>query len=159
AVLLADLAPGQRVARDGPHLSPFRGMRMVDQTLQVQVTDDTWYELQAIDGMDIAKLLKGAKELEPRDWWKRLCEDLPALLDAMGQNRAEKVARKLRDPQNGKNVELKDVAMTGETRERAAAGGRAGGPPVVLVARAAAAERVARNGPQVSPFRGMRLVE
>ena len=79
-VLLLALAaaPGaQSVARDGAHLSPFRGMRMAKPPatgLEVQVTDDRWHELVTLQGIPAATLLAKSQELCGDRAWKRLTE-------------------------------------------------------------------------------------
>src|SRR5262249_26487187 len=61
-LLLAATAGAQRdkareVARDGPRLSPFRGVRAVKDGLEVQVADDAWFALESLAGVDTATLL------------------------------------------------------------------------------------------------------
>lgn len=113
AVLVALALPAQRA-----DVSPFRGMRAVDAGIEVQVDDDTWWALDAIAGVETAKLLRDAKRLAGRRAWKRLTEDLPALLDDMGTKVGDRVDLSLRDLQSGKVVLRKDVAMTRENRQR-----------------------------------------
>jgi hypothetical protein len=113
---LAAALPAQKVAREGPPLSPFRAMRDVDDGIEVQVDSDTWFELQSIDGVDTGTLLREAKRLCGRQAWKRLTEDLPALLDAMGHRPGDTVDLVLRDLATGAVEERQAVPMTAENR-------------------------------------------
>lgn len=118
ALALASVLPAQ-VNADGPSLSPFRGMRKVDGGIEVQVLDDTWYALESVAGVEVATLLKEAKRLcRPGNDWKRITEDLPALLDAMGEPFEVKVDVKVRSLTSGDKVVFEDVEMTGANRRR-----------------------------------------
>jgi hypothetical protein len=134
AVLACAAVPAQ-INADGPAISPFRGMRKVDQGIEVQVLDDTWYRLESVAGVDTATLLQEARRLcRPGNDWKRITEDLPALLDAMGHEVGTDVDVRVRSLQNGKLRTFEDVRMTGENRRRvkeAQRGGRRGAAPAV----------------------------
>ena len=123
--------PAQRVSRDGPALSPFRGMRAVDGGIEVQVLDDTWHALESVAGVDAATLLREAERLCGDNAWKRITEDLPALLDAMGTKAGVTVDVTVRDLTTKKTTKLEAVAMTAENRQRLwnANHGRADGTP------------------------------
>jgi hypothetical protein len=112
------LLPGQKRLADGPELSPFRGMRAVEKGIEVQVADDTWFALESIAGVDTATLLREAERLCGKDAWKRLTEDLPALLEAMGHKPGETVDLKVRDLKTREVRELPAVKMTEENRRR-----------------------------------------
>ncbi|MCK5943706.1 MAG: hypothetical protein KAI24_17110, partial [Planctomycetes bacterium] len=134
ALLVAATLPAQ-IDPDGPAISPFRGMRQVDGGIEVQVTDDTWYALEAVAGVDTKTLLKDAKRLCRRgNDWKRITEDLPALLDAMGVEVGRKTDVVVRDLQTGQKRTFEGVEMTHENRRRvkeAQRAGRMGAVPVV----------------------------
>ncbi|MBL9077165.1 MAG: hypothetical protein JNL08_06670 [Planctomycetes bacterium] len=117
ALLLAAL-PAQRLATDGPHVSPFRAMRAVADGIEVQVDDDTWFALDAIAGVDTATLLRGAERLCGDRAWQRLTEDLPALLAALGTEVGDRVDLVLRDRNDGARIERRAVPMTAEKRTR-----------------------------------------
>ncbi len=119
AVLLcASLLPAQ-ISPEGPAVSPFRGMRKVDSGIEVQVLDDTWYSLESVAGVDTATLLKEAKRLCRRgNDWKRITEDLPALLDAMGHEYTGTADVKVRSLVTGKKQTFEAVAMTHANRRR-----------------------------------------
>lgn len=123
ACALAVVAVGQ-VNVDGPAISPFRGMRLAGEQIEVQITDDTWYELTAVAGVDSATLLREAKRLCGAQAWKRITEDLPALLDAMGHQVGEQVDLQVRDLATGATKELPKVTMTAENRRRVAQANR-----------------------------------
>lgn len=112
AAVLAQVSP------DGPALSPFRAMRRVEAGIEVQVLDDKWYELESVAGVDAATLQKEARRLCGGADWKRITEDLPALLDAMGHRVGTKVDVGVRDLATGERKLLEQVEMTGENRRR-----------------------------------------
>lgn len=110
--------PAQRVDREGPAVSPFRAMRAVEAGIEVQVDDDTWFALDAVAGVDTTTLLREADRLCGDDAWKRLTEDLPALLDAIGTKVDDRVDLVLRDPGTGELLERPGVPMTRDKRDR-----------------------------------------
>lgn len=127
ALLGASVLPAQ-ISADGPSLSPFRGMRKAGDGIEVQVLDDTWYTLESVAGIDTATLLKDAKRLCRRgNDWKRITEDLPALLDAMGEEFQANVEVKVRNLATGKKQTFEDVEMTGANRRRVKEMQREGG--------------------------------
>ncbi|HEX6811528.1 MAG TPA: S41 family peptidase [Planctomycetota bacterium] len=126
AVLLS-ASPAQ-LNRDAPKLSPFRGMRAVEKGIEVQVADHTWVALESIGEVDTATLLREAERLCGKAAWKRLTEDLPALLEAMGHKPGETVDLKVRDLKTREVRELTAVKMTRENRERLAAANRSALP-------------------------------
>jgi hypothetical protein len=111
-------AAQREVARDGPRLSPFRGVRAVKDGLEVQVKDDAWFVLESVAGIDTATLLAASKELCGDNWWKRITEDLPALLAAMDLEVGTTVDLQLREPATGKTLTLSGVPMTEANRRR-----------------------------------------
>jgi len=108
----------QEVSRDGPKLSPFRGMRSVENGIEVQVADDTWFALEKVAGVDTATLLSESRRLCGDLQWKRITEDLPALLDAMGTKVDRTVDLEVRDLKTGAKTQMPGVAMSGENRRR-----------------------------------------
>src|SRR5262245_34828921 len=137
ALGLVVLLPGQKALADGPELSPFRGMRAVAKGLEVQVVDDTWYALESVAGVDTATLLREAERLCGKNAWKRLTEDLPALLGAMGHEVGDTVDLKVRDLTTKELRELPAVKMTRENRQRLARANRSAQAPVLEAAAAA----------------------
>ncbi|HUR27642.1 MAG TPA: hypothetical protein VM509_05600, partial [Planctomycetota bacterium] len=93
-------------------------MRPVEGGIEVQVLDDTWYELVSIAGVETGTLLKDSKRLCGEAAWKRLTEDLPALLAALGHEVGESVDLELRDLESKKTSKLAAVKMTRENRKR-----------------------------------------
>jgi hypothetical protein len=118
AAWLAAALAAQEVSRDGPRVSPFRGMRAAGDGIEVQVGGDTWFALEGVAGVDTATLLREGRRLCGDRAWKRLTEDLPALLDAMGHDVDNAVDLKLRDLVTGEIKELPAVPMTAENRAR-----------------------------------------
>lgn len=124
ALLLGTAFLSAQNLRDGPRLSPFRGMRKAADGIEVQVLDDTWYGLVSIAGVDTKMLLKKAKQLCRGQDWKRITEDMPALFDAMGQPLEMQVEVIVRSLQTGKKQTFEDVKMTGANRRRVKEGQR-----------------------------------
>jgi hypothetical protein len=119
AALLASATLPAQIDADGPAISPFRGMRKVEDGIEVQVLDDTWYGLASVAGVDTATLQKEALRLcRPGNDWKRITEDLPAFLAAMGTPVGERVDVIVRDLATGKKQTFEAVAMTHENRQR-----------------------------------------
>jgi hypothetical protein len=137
AVLAAISVPAQKRLADGPELSPFRGMRAVEKGVEVQVADDTWFALESIAGVDTGTLLREAERLCGNLAWKRLTEDLPALLDAMGHTVGEAVDLKVKDLATKEIRELPAVKMTKENRRRLWQANRNAQAPVLDAATAA----------------------
>ncbi len=104
---------------NGPSLSPFFGMRQAGEALEVQFEGDpVWYRWESLDGLravDIRAVCEGAFE---GNWWKRITEDLPAVLVLMGQDGEATVDLGIFDPEAERVVVKRDVAMTGENRRR-----------------------------------------
>lgn len=115
-LLVTGAANAQKISRDGRSVSPFRGMRVAGDGLEVQVADDTWFALESIAGIETADLLRRTQEVE-RNWWKRLTEDLPAVFDALGQPVGESVDLVVRDLATGERRELPGVKMTAANRQ------------------------------------------
>ena len=138
ALGLTVLLPGQKELADGPKLSPFRGMRAVEKGIEVQVADDTWYALESVAGVDAGTLLREAERLAGKNAWKRLTEDLPALLAAMGHEVGETVDLKVKDLATKEIRELPAVKMTKENRRRLLQANRNAQAPVIEAAAVAA---------------------
>jgi len=136
AVFLAVLAfapflASQDIRRDGPRVSPFRGMRQVATGIEVQIDDDTWFALDAMGGVDTKTLLAEAERLCGSSAWKRITEDMPALFEAMGHPLGRTVDVDVRDLATGARSTKKAVALTAANRARllAANGGARPGRP------------------------------
>jgi hypothetical protein len=119
-------AVAQGVDADGPRTSPFRGMRLVEQRVEVQVHDDTWCELVSIDGLAAADLLARTRAIE-RQWWRRITEDLPAVFDALGQPLGTSAQIVVRDAASGDERDLGPVPLTEANRRRLVVANRARG--------------------------------
>jgi hypothetical protein len=117
-LLFGTVLAAQGVSPNGPAISPFRGMRAVADGIEVQVADDTWYALEAVAGVPTATLLREAERLCGAAAWKRITEDLPALLDAMGTKVGVDVAVTVRDLTTQRQTKLEAVTMTAENRRR-----------------------------------------
>jgi C-terminal processing protease CtpA/Prc len=113
---LAAIAAQQGLA-DGPAISPFLGMRAAADGIEVQVHDATWYALDSVAGVDSETLLRESKRICGEQWWKRITEDLPALLGAMGTVVGDDIDLVLRDLATGERCELAGVKMTHEKRQ------------------------------------------
>ncbi|MEZ5964218.1 MAG: S41 family peptidase [Planctomycetota bacterium] len=97
ALWLANKAPAPVAARDlrgmskrqliadAPRVSPFRAMREAGASLEVQVDDETWYRLDQLNGVAAADLVAFARAEFGEAWWKRITEDLVAVLVLMGK--------------------------------------------------------------------------
>jgi hypothetical protein len=132
----------------GAHVSPFRAMRAVEAGIEVQVDSDTWFALEAVHGVDTAELLRESRRPCGELWWKRVTEDLPALLGAMGHPiDGDAVDLELRDLRTGDVTQRRALPMTKANRDRlrdANAGRRRGpvspAPAAVLAAADARAD-------------------
>jgi hypothetical protein len=96
-------------------LSPFSAVRWRESTPEVKVKD-VWYELVAIDDIEVKEVVKFCKEKEENLWKKRFEEDLVEMMARMGHEPSEKVTLKVRDLKTGKPEVLKDVPNTHENR-------------------------------------------
>jgi len=138
--------PAQDVDREGRPISPFRGMREVAAGIEVQLADDTWWSLQSVAGVDAATLQREAVRLCGDRAWKRLTEDLPAVLAAMGVTVGDAVDLVVQDVATGERRELPAVPMTKDNRERLRAANRGAERPAGLPApRAAKATLTAQD--------------
>ncbi len=117
----------QGVDKDGPAISPFAGMRMNGDSLEVQVDKETWYRLVKINKVDAKSLVASSHKLCGGQWWKRLREDLPALLSAMGHKPGTTVNLEVVDLKTNRSITMKDVVMTHKKRQALRRGKRAGG--------------------------------
>ncbi|MEQ1828449.1 MAG: hypothetical protein ABL921_20980 [Pirellula sp.] len=112
--LLTATICAQEVRRSGAQLSPFRGMRAIGSGIEVQIADDTWFALERIGGVDTSTLLRESERLYGILAWKRLSEDLPELLKAMGQTVGEAIDLEVRDLRSATCV--RTVAVVGLER-------------------------------------------
>lgn len=116
-IALLATALAQKGLAEGPAISPFKAMRVVEDGIEVQVDDDTWYALEQVAGVDTATLVRESRRICGRQWWKRITEDLPALLSAMGTDVGRDVDLVVRDLGTGETSEMKRVRMTHEKRQ------------------------------------------
>lgn len=136
---MSSVLSAQGVRTDGPAVSPFRGMRAVESGIEVQVADDAWWGLEKVAGVDTATLLRESKRLCGDAAWKRITEDLPALLEAMGHQVEGAVDLEVRDLATGEPQKLSAVVMTAENRRRLREANRADGRRAARPAAAAVA--------------------
>ncbi|MCR9245799.1 MAG: S41 family peptidase [bacterium] len=118
ALVAACSVPAQKSLAEGPPLSPFRGMRMAPDGIEVQVHDATWYRLEKVANVKSGTLLVESKKLCGPRWWKRITEDLPALLAAIDEPVGKKVDLVVRELDSGNVREFEAVEMTNDKRQR-----------------------------------------
>jgi len=119
-------------AKGFARVSPFQGLRRTTAGIEVQVDDDTWFELISIDKVSVPQLLDGAREHCGRRAWERIVEDIVEVLDVIGARPGDTVDLSLRDLNTGKPVRKNGVALTAEKRRcaRHMARGHGSGPRV-----------------------------
>jgi hypothetical protein len=84
------------------------------------LVDGQWYELKAIAGIPIEEVQAVALR-EYQSWplaEKRIAEDIYDVLTAMGVDNPTKVSMIVQRIESGEIVELSDVPMTAENRQR-----------------------------------------
>jgi serine/threonine-protein kinase len=113
----AGLRLGAQDRHQYPKLAPFTGVRWRGDVPEVEV-DETWYELIALNDLEIAKIIDFAKETYGQRWKKRIGEDLVEVLSKMEQPPGETVALRLRRLDNREELTLPEVPMTRENRRK-----------------------------------------
>jgi RNA polymerase sigma factor (sigma-70 family) len=100
-----------------PRVSPFTGARWIGTTYQVRV-NATWYELVALNNLPIGQIISFAQRTYGDRWQKRIDEDLPTVLAAMGRPVDPSMTAKLqlRALDTGNTVTLDAVPMTEANR-------------------------------------------
>ncbi len=109
---LATTGPAARVDLK---VSPFSAVRWVDAGYQVEVRA-RWYELVSLDNVPVSKLLSFARQAYRDLWQKRIDEDLPEVLAALGHAPRQTVTLELRPLDTHEAVMLANVPMTAENR-------------------------------------------
>ncbi|MCA8952096.1 MAG: S41 family peptidase [Planctomycetes bacterium] len=118
ATLALTVAAGaQKQLAEGPSISPFRGMRLVGDDIEVQIDEATWYALEQVAGVESATLVRESKRICGQQWWKRITEDLPALLATMGTDTDGSVDLVVRDLATGERRDFPAVEMTHDKRQ------------------------------------------
>lgn len=107
---------GAQVVGEKDQSSPFGAIRWNGDVTEVRV-DSVWYELVALNGIPNAKIVEFAKTTYTSKWQKRIGEDLPALLHAMGAPPERFVELDLEKLDDGRQVKLSKVEMTYENRQ------------------------------------------
>lgn len=106
---------GAQVVEADAATSPFSAIRWSGDVTEVRV-DGVWYRLVALNGIKNATIVEFAKTKYDSKWKKRIGEDLPALLHAMGKPPEKFVELDLEKLDDGKSVKLSKVEMTHENR-------------------------------------------
>jgi RNA polymerase sigma factor (sigma-70 family) len=108
---------GRRMER----AAPFTAVRWKGDAAEVQV-ENNWYELVALDGIPVGKIVQFAKAQWPGGdpkqplWKKRMSEDLVEVLTKMDHRPGSTVSLDLRRLDGGEAIHLPRVAMTGANR-------------------------------------------
>jgi RNA polymerase sigma factor (sigma-70 family) len=104
---------------DYPKLSPYDAIRWKDDdTPEIHVADQ-WYGWLAIDDVDVAKIIEFTRDrYKPREVRMRIGEDLVEVLTRMGNPPGPTVKLKVRKLDTGETIDLKDVPMTHENRQK-----------------------------------------
>lgn len=103
--------PEARYAR----VAPYSGVRWKDDRPVVRI-DDEWYDLLAVDGISVDRIVGFAKEQYGSRARKRVAEDLIRILAELGHDPDWEVTLDLRT-QDGTTVQL-DVLMTEQNRDQ-----------------------------------------
>lgn len=83
-----------------PETTPFDDLRWRANEPEVLV-DGRWYELLAIEGMNVGLVIEYAKQTSDRTWRKRFSEDLPAVMVGLGSSTLLYAELRLRDLETG----------------------------------------------------------
>jgi len=111
-----DNPPAALAKEEYPRLAPYAAIRWRYEIPEVQI-DGTWYELQAINDVEAAKIVAFAKNMDQDLWQKRFDEDLVEVMSKMGNPPGAAVSLKLVNLETKKTVTLDDVPMTKENRQ------------------------------------------
>ena len=112
-------AASQPQRGDYPKLSPYDAIRWKDDdTPEIHVAG-TWYGWLAIDDVDVAKIIEFTRDrYKPREVRMRIGEDLVEVLTRMGNPPGPTVKLKVRKLDTGEAIDLNDVPMTHENRQK-----------------------------------------
>lgn len=123
------------LAQDGARTSPFEMVRFRDSQPEVLVAG-RWFAPERIGGIALETLLAHAVQRHGDRWDKRFCEDLPQLLDELGQPAGDTLELVLRDLQSGQRETIPAAALRADYRDAIhAAAPRAGRRPELAIAR------------------------
>lgn len=117
ALILSPGLVGPLAGGGFPTVSPFDSMRFNGPVPEVEV-DGRWYELIEIDGKRAGILVQQIQAIEGDRWKWRITEDLWEALFRTGDFPGFRADLVLRDLETGERVELDDVRMTHEKRQR-----------------------------------------
>jgi RNA polymerase sigma factor (sigma-70 family) len=111
--------PGQPGRPSYDRLSPYDAIRWKDDdTPEIHVAG-AWYSWLAIDEDDVAKIIEFTRNTyKPREVKMRIGEDLVEVLTKMGNPPGPLVNLKVRKLDSGETVDLNDVPMTHENRQK-----------------------------------------
>ncbi len=128
---------------DAPKVSPFQAIRWNQQTPEVKV-DNRWCQWLSLNDVPTDQIVKFAQTADPRDWQKRIAEDLPGLLDMMGHTPGPAVDLQIKDLQTGQVQTLPQVPMTEENRRA-----------IHLALIGKTAQMTGQGFPRLSPFQAV----
>jgi hypothetical protein len=97
-------------------VTPFEGMRWIGDKPEVEL-DGKWYQLLQIDGLNTEYVIAFCKQEDSRLWRKRFSEDLLQALNLMGDWPVFGVDLVLREPDTGRVVERRGVALEHKKRQ------------------------------------------
>ena len=98
-------------------VSPFDGLRWVDEKPEVQL-EDRWYALLELHGHGIDEVLEACEERYGKDLvQKRIREDLTEVMRLVGVQVSREIDLGLKDLESGEVVQLKAVRMTRDKRQ------------------------------------------
>jgi hypothetical protein len=100
-----------------PKISPFTRVDFVADKVLVIYEGKAW-ELLAIDGISIDKIVESAKTQFGPLWQKRIAEDVVEVLWGMKHHPAEAVELRLRDPKTSQLETIATARMTEANRQR-----------------------------------------
>jgi len=115
-------APASQPQPDRPtydRLSPYDAIRWKDDNTPEIHVAGTWYGWLALDDTDVAKIIEFTrKTYRPREVRMRIGEDLVEVLTRMGNPPGPTVKLKVRKLDTGEAIDLNDVPMTHENRQK-----------------------------------------
>ena len=100
-------------------LAPYDAIRWKDDNTPEIHVAGTWYGWLALDEADVAKIIEFTrKTYRPREVRMRIGEDLVEVLTRMGNPPGPTVKLKVRKLDTGEAIDLNDVPMTHENRQK-----------------------------------------
>ena len=105
--------------RDYARLAPYDAIRWKDDNSPEIRVAGTWYGWLALDEADVAKIIEFTRNTyKPREVRMRIGEDLVEVLTRMGNPPGPTVKLKVRKLDTGEAIDLNDVPMTHENRQK-----------------------------------------